>query len=297
MLYQSVRQHNEEDCGAACLATVAKQYGRNFSLNHMRQAVGTGQLGTTMLGLRKGAEALKFNAYPVRATSELLEQLEQAPLPAIIHWQGNHWVVLHGQKGKKYVVADPAVGIRYLTLTQLKESWSNGIMLLLEPQENFFEQTDDEVEGFWRFLKRLRPYRVILLEALLLNLVVGLLFLTTPLLIQILTDDVLVRGDSQLLVRIAIAMAVVNIIGSGLELAQASLIAHFGQRLELGLALEFGRQVLRLPLTYYETHRSNEVVSRLRDIRELNQLLSQVLLQLPVYVFYGDSFSGINGVL
>lgn len=287
MPYQSIRQHNEEDCGAACLATIAKQYGRNFTLNHMRQVVGTGQMGTTMLGLRKGAEALGFNAYAVRATSELLEQIDQAPLPAIIHWKGNHWVVLHGQKGKKYVVADPAVGIRYLTRTQLTEGWSNGVMLLLEPQENFFGQEEDDIPGFWHFLKRLRPYSFILLEALLLNLVVGLLLLTTPILIQILTDDVLVRGDSQLLLRVALAMAIMNLIASALELVQANLIAHFGQRLELGLALEFGRQVLRLPLAYYETHRSNEVISRLRDIREVNQLLSQVLLQLPVMFFTG----------
>ena len=68
--------------------------------------------------------------------------------------------------------------------------------------------------------------------------------------------------------------------------------------LELGLALEFGRQILRLPLTYYENSIVvNEIVSRLRDIRELNQLLSQVLLQLPVSVFYRDSVSGLNGVL
>lgn len=287
MPYKCVRQHNEEDCGAACLATIAKHYGRNFSLSHMRQVVGTGQLGTTMFGLRRGAEAIQFNAYPVRATDELLAQLDQAPLPAIIHWKGYHWVTLHGQKGQKYVVADPAVGIRHLTLAELKENWNNGVMLLLEPQEDFFKQPDDEVEGLWQFFKRLRPYRWILIEALSLNLVVGLLFLTTPILMQILTDDVLVRGDSQLLVRIAIAIAVMNLFASGLELVQANLIAHFGQRLELGIALEFGRQILRLPLEYYETHRSNEVVSRLRDIRQLNQLLAQVLLELPVLFFTG----------
>ena len=287
MLSKCVRQHNEEDCGAACLATVAKHYGCSFSLNHMRQVIGTGQLGTTMFGLRKGAEAINFNAYPVRATSELLKQLDRAPMPAIIHWKGYHWVVLCGQKRNKYVLADPAVGIRYLTLAELKEGWSNGVMLLLEPREDFFEQADDEIEGFWQFFKRLRPYRSILLEALLLNLVVGVLFLTIPILIQILTDDVLVRGDNQLLIRIAIAMAIMNSIAASLELVQANLIAHFGQRLELGLALEFGRQILRLPLSYYETHRSNEVVSRLRDIRELNQLLAQVLLQLPILFFTG----------
>ena len=285
MKYQSVLQHSEEDCGAACLATIAKNYGCSFSLNHMREVVGTGQLGTTLLGLRRGAEALGFNAHAVQATPELIDRLSEAPLPAIIHWKGNHWVVLYGQRGKKYVLADPGIGIRYLTRLELQEGWSNGIMLLLQPDDRFFEQPDDEIKGFWHFLRRLWPYRGILSEALLLNLGVGVLFLTFPILIQILTDDVLVRGDRQLLTRIAIAIAVMNLIASGLELAQANLTAHFVQRLELGLALEFARQVLRLPLNYYETHRSNEVVSRLRDIRGLNQLLSQALIQLPVLFF------------
>ena len=285
MKYRSVLQHSEEDCGAACLATVAKHYGRSFSLNHMREVVGTGQLGTTLLGLRRGAEALGFNAHAVQATPELIDRLNEAPLPAVIHWKGNHWVVLYGQRGKKYVLADPGIGIRYLTRPELQEGWNNGIMLLLQPDDRFFEQPDDEIKGFWHFIRRLWPYRAILSEALLLNLGVGVLFLTFPILIQILTDDVLVRGDRQLLTRIAIAIAVMNLIASGLELAQANLTAHFVQRLELGLALEFARQVLRLPLNYYETHRSNEVVSRLRDIRGLNQLLSQALIQLPVLFF------------
>lgn len=285
MLYKCVRQHNEEDCGAACLATIAKHHGRNFSLSHIRQVVGTGQLGTNMLGLNKGAEAIGFDAYAVRATDELIERLNEAPLPAIIHWKGEHWVVLYGKQQKQYIIADPAIGIRRLSLQQLLEGWKNGVMLLLEPQEAFFQLQDDQIGGIWQFVKSLRPYRLILLEALLLNLIIGLLLLATPILIQILTDDVLVRGDSQLLVRIAIAMAVMTMIASALEWVQAVLITHFSQRLELGVALEFGRQILRLPLDYYETHRSNEVVSRLKDIRELNQLLSQILLQLPVWLF------------
>ena len=119
MLYKCVRQHNEEDCGAACLATIAKHHGRNFSLSHIRQVVGTGQLGTNMLGLNKGAEAIGFDAYAVRATDELIERLNEAPLPAIIHWKGEHWVVLYGKQQKQYIIADPAIGIRRLSLQQL----------------------------------------------------------------------------------------------------------------------------------------------------------------------------------
>jgi ATP-binding cassette subfamily C protein len=119
MKYCNVLQHNEEDCGAACLATIAKYYGRNFTLNHIREVVGTGQLGTTLLGLRRGTEAMGFYARSGKASGDILQQLDKVPLPAIIHWQGYHWVVFYGKKGRKYVVADPGVGMRYLSARNL----------------------------------------------------------------------------------------------------------------------------------------------------------------------------------
>jgi ABC-type bacteriocin/lantibiotic exporter with double-glycine peptidase domain len=135
MRYKSVLQHSEEDCGAACLATVAKHYGRTFTISRVREAVGTGSRGTTLLGLRRGAEALGFNTRQVQATDELIDKLNQIPLPAVIHWKGIHWVVVYGTKGRKYVICDPGVGIRYLTRRELLEGWVNGIMLLLVPDD------------------------------------------------------------------------------------------------------------------------------------------------------------------
>ncbi len=78
MKYHSILQHSEEDCGAASLATVAKHYGRTFAMNRVREAVGTGSRGTTLLGLRRGAETLGFHARQVQATPELLEKLNEA---------------------------------------------------------------------------------------------------------------------------------------------------------------------------------------------------------------------------
>jgi ATP-binding cassette subfamily C protein len=286
--YQSVLQHSEEDCGAACLAAITKHHGRTFTISRIREAVGTGQQGTTLLGLKRGAAALGFNARSVKASAEILDKLGSAPLPAVIHWRGYHWVVLYGQRGKKYVVADPAVGIRYLSKKELTEGWVNGVMLLLEPDAvRFFAQPDDKdkISGFSRFFQRVLPYQAILAEAFLINLVLGLLSLTSPFLIQILTDDVLVRGDTQLLMAVVIAVMVMNLVSSSLQLVQSNLIAHFAQRLELGLVLEFGRQILRLPLSYYEARRSGEIVSRLRDIREINQLVSQAIISLPSQFF------------
>ncbi|OKH39963.1 ABC transporter ATP-binding protein [[Phormidium ambiguum] IAM M-71] len=286
MKYSVVLQHSEEDCGAACLASVAKSYGRLLTLNRIREAVGTGKLGTTLLGLRRGAEALGFNARTVKSSPDVLDHMNDVPLPAIIHWMGTHWVVLYEQKKKKYVIADPAVGVRYLTKEELTEGWEDWVMLLLEPDSvRFYNQPEDKISGFSRFFERIWPYRTLLLQALLLNVVLGFLSLASPFLLQILTDDVLIRGDMQLLTGVAIAVIVMNLFTAGLGLLQSNFIAHFAQRLELGLVLEFARQILRLPLSYYEARRSGEIVSRLQDIQEINQLVSQIVVSYPSQLF------------
>ncbi len=287
MKYSVVLQHNESDCGAACLGAIAKHYGSTMTLNRLREVVGTGQQGTTLLGLQQGAEALGLNARMVKASPQVLQRLDEAPLPAIIHWQGIHWVVFYGRHKQQYVIADPAVGLRYLSEQELRAGWMDWVMLLLEPDPARFALSDgsDRRGGMGKLVQRLWSSRLLLGEVLLINLVLGMLSIATPFLIQILTDDVLVRGDLKLLNTVAIAVIVLNLFSAGLGLVQANLTAYFAQRLELGLIMEFGRAILHLPMTYYETHVSGEIVSRLRDIQELNQLVAQVVVSLPSQVF------------
>jgi ABC-type bacteriocin/lantibiotic exporter with double-glycine peptidase domain len=283
---QIVRQQNEEDCGAACLATIAKHHGRTFAIGRVRSAVGTGMRGTTLLGLRRGAEALGFNARPVQATAELIDNLDAAPLPAIIHWRGNHWVVLYGQRGNKYTIGDPGSGVRQIAHQELVTNWPNGILLLLEPDDiRFSEQSDDKIGGFGMFFRRVLPYRATILQAIAINIVVGLLALTLPILMQVLTDDVLVRSDKQLLMTVGIAVLALNLFRSIITVIQSNLVAHFSQKLKLGLNLDYGFKLLRLPLSYFDAHRSGEVVSRLSDVRQIHSLVSQVVLGLPSQFF------------
>jgi ATP-binding cassette, subfamily C, bacterial len=153
MKYQSVLQQNEEDCAAACLASVAKYYGKIFANSRIRAAIGTGQLGTTLLGLWRGAEILGFNARAGQAVPELLDELDAITLPAIIHWKGYHYVVLYGKNRWKYVIADPAVGIRYLSRQELLAGWTKGTMLVLEPDpDRFLAQSSDPTSSLRRFL-------------------------------------------------------------------------------------------------------------------------------------------------
>ncbi|GBE91463.1 bacteriocin-processing peptidase [Nostoc cycadae WK-1] len=255
-------------------------------MSKSREAVGTGHLGTTLLGLKRGCETLGFNARAVKAAPAIVDRITEINLPAIIHWRGYHWVVLYNKRGKKYVIGDPAIGLRYITREELTTGW-NGVMLLLEPDPTrFFVQFQEETkQGLGKFFQRVLPYRNLLGQVLLINIALGVLALGSPVLLQLLTDDVLVRGDTQLLIVVISAVVISSLFSSSLQVVQSMMIAHFGQRLQLGLVMEFARKILQLPLSYYESRRSGEISSRLRDIDEINQLVSQIVILLPSQFF------------
>ncbi|MFM8008928.1 MAG: peptidase domain-containing ABC transporter, partial [Dolichospermum sp.] len=133
----------------------------------------------------------------------------------------------YGKKGKNFVIADPGVGIRHLSKKDLIDGWKDWLILLLEPDPiRFFEQESDKTGGFWRFFRRVWIYRAILVQVLPLNLILGLLSLASPFLLQILTDDVLVRGDTKLLTTVAISVVVMNFVSNSLSFVQSNLIAN-----------------------------------------------------------------------
>lgn len=276
------RQHNEEDCGAACLAAIARHYGYAIDFQRIRLAVGTTANGTTLLGLQQGAEQLGFYARPVQAAPAILDEISAMPVPAILHWQGNHWVVFYGQWRNRFVIADPALGLRYLTRTELASGWQDWVALLLEPDlHRLAEEPTEQRSSARYFLQSFGFFRGLLVQVLLLSAVLGLLSLATPLLIQVLTDDVLVRQDLDLLNTVAIAILALLSLSTLLGWIQSHLVLYVAKRLELGLVLQFARNLLHLPLTYFESHRSGEIASRLQDIQVMNQLIAQTIVRLP----------------
>ncbi|CAK6689920.1 hypothetical protein BBFGKLBO_00715 [Synechococcus sp. CBW1107] len=107
-----------------------------------------------------------FHARAVRADAELLDQLDAVPLPAIFHWKGTHWVALHRRQGQRFLIADPAVGLRWLPRADLLAGWSNGVMHLLEPDLHRLNAQEEAPRApFLRFLQLALPYRGLLLQA------------------------------------------------------------------------------------------------------------------------------------
>lgn len=280
--YAVCLQHSETDCGAACLQMIARSCGRSLSLNQVREFLGVGTHGSSLLDLQRGADRLGFHAQAVRAAPEVLDRLDEVPLPAVLHWQGNHWVVWHGQRRGRFVIADPGVGLRTLSREELQAGWDDGVMLLLSPDELRFSPGDDRPAGWGRQLAQsLRPHWGTLGQVAGFGAVIGGLAIALPFAIQYLTDEVLVRGDRDLVNGVAIAVVLAVLFGSALEWIQANLTAHFTQRLELSLVLTFGRKLLRLPLSYYESRRSGEIVSRLHDLQEIDRFVAQMAVTLP----------------
>jgi ATP-binding cassette, subfamily C, bacterial len=290
MKYHWVKQQSGEDCAAASLAIVTKHYGRNLSINRIRELVGTGEGGTTMLGLKRGAQELGFKTKTIQAAPEILDELDEFTLPAIIYWKGYHFVVLYGKKSNKYVVSDPALGIRYLSRQEISKGWEGWIMLLLEPDpELFFAQPEDKnaASPFDSFVQRIWLYRGILAKLLPINFVVGLLALATPLLLQFFTDQILVKYDTQKLTLVAISVVLLTLFSSGLSWFQSNLVAYFAERLQTGLKIDFAQQILHLPLSYHEARRSGTAIRRLSDIQRINLLVSQLIIELPIKGFVG----------
>ena len=282
--YACIRQFCEEDCGAACIATVCKEHGQALGLGRARELVGTSANGSTLLGLKRGAEALGFITRAAKADGSILNSLNELPLPLICHWDGHHWVVLHGRNQKqKLVIADPASGIRELSDAEFLLHWRNGVLLLLEPDHGrfFCDEAKQSQRGIWVFTDFIKPFRRLLVQALLLNVVIGSLALAMPVLMQILTDDVLVRGDTHMLSTLSLGIMLLTVLRHGLGWMQGQMVGHFGQKLQLQMVLHYGQRLFRLPMNYFESHRSGEVVSRISDIQRINELLTAAVTGLP----------------
>ncbi|MEM9806735.1 MAG: peptidase domain-containing ABC transporter [Cyanobacteria bacterium P01_D01_bin.56] len=285
MKYAFIKQPREEDCGIACIAMVAKHYGQQFPLARVRELVGTGQLGTSLLGLQQGAQKLGFQARSGQATDDIFNRIHRLPLPAILHWGNEHWVVLHGKQRDQYVIADPSKGVRYLSADEVRRNWGDGAMLLMVPDDSFYSLSAKKGSRVADVFQQLWPYRLSLLQICIYGFFIGLLSLAIPISIQFITDDVLIAGDSDLLPKMILAALGFFVVKSLLNLVQVKLIANTFQRLELGLTLEFARKLLKLPLNYYETRRSGEFSNYLKDISRINELIVDGAIHLPGLLF------------
>lgn len=162
MRYCCIKQHDITDCGAACLATVSKQYGLNLSISKIREVAGTDKQGTNAYGMIKAAEQLGFTAKGVKGNQEAF--FSEFPLPAIAHVivDGGlmHYVVVHKITKKEVVIADPAKGIVKYTPDDFFDIWT-GVLILMVPTVDF-KKGNEKQSTISKFFKLLLPQKKLL---------------------------------------------------------------------------------------------------------------------------------------
>jgi HlyB family type I secretion system ABC transporter len=268
--FPHVRQIDEMDCGAASLAMVCRHFGRKVSLTRIRQVVHTATDGTSLRGLCQGAEALGLAARSVKASKSNLGQM---PLPAILHWENYHWVVLFQVDQKHASIADPANGIRRISRRELEEKW-NGYAALFDYTEAF-AQAPESRTGFAWLTPFLKPFAGVFAKAFGLAIIVSALQMLLPVFTQVIVDSVVVEGDVSLLAMMIGAMLVVLGFMTVAMLVQRYLLSFVAVRVD-SLSLDFiTRRLLALPLSFFAARKTGDIQRRIQGVRQVREFLVQ----------------------
>ena len=251
----------------------------------IRQLCHTDKRGTNALGLIQGLEQMGFNAKGVKAS---LENLPQAPLPAIAHTifkeQYQHYVVIYKVHKGKISVMNPAYGkIETYTTEEFAKIWT-GVLILLEPNE-YFEQRNEKTGLYQRFYQLIQPHRSILLQALVGAIFYTLLGLSTSIYIQKITDYVLVDGNRRLLNLLSVIMIVLLLFQIFLGVMKSVLTLQTGQKIDKYLILGYYKHLLKLPQRFFDTMRVGEIISRVNDAVKIRTFINDVSIQIVVNVF------------
>lgn len=259
-----VQQIDEMDCGAASLAMICRHFGRNVSLARIRQLCHTSADGTSLKALCAAANELGLAARALKVSPRNLPHL---PLPAIVHWEGNHWIVLH-DVGRTHVrVADPAAGPRRIPLAEFQTKWSGYTALFDYTVE--FEKAPEaraSLAWLWPFF---RQYRSVYAQVLLLAGIATVLQLLFPLFSQIVVDKVVVERDVGLLDTVIGGLAVAGLFMLSAKLVQQYLLAFVTVRIDSAVLDFLTRHLLSLPMSYYHSRRTGDIQRRLNGAQQI----------------------------
>jgi ATP-binding cassette subfamily B protein len=267
---------------------ISRWHGRNLSLETIRNRAWITREGVSFLGLKSAAESLGFKAIGVKIPFSKLS--EQAPLPCIVHWEQNHFIVVNKIEKGKVWVSDPALGRIRLTTVEFLRGWSSdtsgesasGMALFLEPGDEFTKLKDDPGPGNGlRFLlPYLKPHGK-KIALLLLGLIAGsLIQLVFPFLTQAIIDKGIANKDIRLIYLILLGQ--LALIGGRLvvEFVRGWILLHLGTRLNITIVSDFLRKLMALPIAYFDTRLNGDILQRIDDNNRIESYLTSSSLAI-----------------
>lgn len=300
-----IMQHDQMDCGVASLAMVTSHYGKNYSLQYLRELCFLTKNGVSLLGICEAADKIGLEKYPVMMSFEQLLS-KNVRLPAILHWNKNHFVVLrsvrkHPLTGKRsFKIADPAHGAITLSEDKFKQSWlggnEKGIILMLNPTAEFYEKEVVSEKGvsLSYLLRYLTPYKKRLLVMSLLLLAGSGLSLIFPFLTEQLIDRGVNAKDVHFINIILLAQLAIYLGTITIEIFRNWLMLYVGTKLSIAVISEFLKKVLKLPLKFFDTKMIGDFQQRIQD----NERIEEFLTSQSLTTFFSIiTFSVFFGVL
>ena len=300
------------DCGPTCLKMVAKFYGKNYSLQNLRDRCHITREGVSLLGISDAAESIGFRTTGVKVTWR--QMVEEMPLPCIVHWNQRHFVVVYDVVKKhgvyKVMVADPASGLLEYTEEDFRGLWleserkTEGIALILESTPKFYEEEGDDERrhyGFGYVLKYLRPYRTYIIQILLAMLTASVISLLMPFITQSVVDKGIGTGSLSLIVVLLIAQLTLTLGGLANNLIRSWLMLHTTSRVSISLISDFLCKLMRLPIAFFDSKMVGDIMQRIGDYNRIQTFLTGSLLSMVIavvsFVVYGLIMAGYNATI
>ncbi|WP_366513720.1 peptidase domain-containing ABC transporter [Moorena sp. SIOASIH] len=285
--YPFFAQQSGSDCGAACLVMVSRYWGKRFSVNRLRDIANVDRNGASLRGLSAAAESIGFSTRPVKAS---LDQLAKQKLPAIVHWEGKHYIVVYEITRKRVIVCDPAIGQRSLTHREFNADWT-GYALLLQPTA-LLKDAKETTTPFWQFFELIKPHGLVVLEVFLASLFIQIFGLITPLFTQLILDRVVVQRSGLTLMAVGLGLLIFSLFRVAMMGLRQYLLDHTANKVDAALIVGFIRHTLRLPLSFFESRYVGDIISRVQENRKIERFLTgealSILLDLlTVFIYVG----------
>lgn len=273
-----VLQSDHAECGLACLAMVAAFHGHGETLREYRSRFRISQRGTTLASLRDYAEQLGFKCRAVRVE---LEELAQIRRPAILHWELDHFVVLHAVGRSSVRIVDPAVGARKLPLGTVSECFT-GVALELMPTMVLTKRKAVETVRLRAFLPVFRGLGGTLGAVFLTTLALQAFALAMPLNMQFTIDQGVRQGDWNIVAALAMGFGLVGLISAATEWLRTQLVAYVGSTSAFRMASGLAHHLLRLPDAWFVARHTGDVISRFASTTPIGSFLMAGAFQILV---------------
>ncbi|HHK1223786.1 TPA: peptide cleavage/export ABC transporter, partial [Streptococcus pyogenes] len=278
-----VAQIDARDCGVAALASIAKYYGSDHSLAHLRELAKTNKEGTTALGIVKAAKLMGFETRAIQADMTLFD-IEDVPYPFIVHvnkeGKFQHYYVVYQNK-KNYLIIgdpDPTVKVTKMTKERFTSEWT-GVAIFLAPEPSY-KPHKDKKNGLISFLPLIFKQRSLIFYIILASLLVTLINIVGSYYLQGILDDYIPNQLKSTLGIISIGLIITYILKQMMSFSRDYLLTVLSQRLSIDVILSYIRHIFELPMSFFATRRTGEIISRFTDANAIIDALASTILSL-----------------